>query len=88
MPPQSLVRSRKYFTQHQLFAILSLKTFLKVDYWGIAVVLKAFAELREDLTHKTEPRYSTLGKAEDWLLKKEALSTSSTVPSYPPSGPN
>src|SRR4051794_41901287 len=49
LPPYSSARSRKDFTQHQLFAILSLKTFLKVDYRGAVAVLKDFAERRADL---------------------------------------
>ena len=36
----------KDFTQHQLFAVLALKTFLKADYRGVAQVLADFAELR------------------------------------------
>lgn len=89
LPPYSSVRSRKDFTQHQLFAILSLKTFLKVDYRGVVAVLKDFAELRDDLglTHKV-PHYSTLSYAEGRLLKGGSSSTSSRAPSRPRSSPN
>lgn len=88
LPPYSSVRSRKDFTQHQLFAILSLKTFLKVDYRGVVAVLKDFAELRDDLALKKVPHYSTLSYAEGRLLKGGSSSTSSKAPSRPPSNPN
>lgn len=62
--------SRKDFTQHQLFALLVLKTFLKTDYRGLVQVLLDFRELREDLGLHKVPHYSTLCKAEQRLLKK------------------
>ena len=83
LPPYSSARSRKDFTQHQLFAILSLKTFLKVDYRGVVAVLKDFAELRDDLALKKVPHYSTLSYAEGRLLKGGPSSTSSKAPSRP-----
>jgi hypothetical protein len=85
LPPYSAVRSRKDFTQHQLFAILSLKTFLKVDYRGVVAVLKDFAELRDDLALKKVPHYSTLNYAHQRLLKGGPSSTSSRAPSRPQS---
>jgi len=88
LPPYSSARSRKDFTQHQLFAILSLKTFLKVDYRGVVAVLKDFAELRDDLALSKVPHYSTLSYAEGRLLKGGSSSTSSRAPSRPPSSPN
>ena len=83
LPAYSSARSRKDFTQHQLFAILSLKTFLKVDYRGVVAVLKDFAELRDDLALKKVPHYSTLSYAEGRLLKGGPSSTSSKAPSRP-----
>ena len=44
LPAYSAVRSRKDFTQHQLFAILALKIFLKTDYRGVVAFLGDFAE--------------------------------------------
>jgi len=88
LPAYSSARSRKDFTQHQLFAILSLKTFLKVDYRGVVAVLKDFAELRDDLALKKVPHYSTVCYAEGRLLKGGSSSTSSKAPSRPPSSPN
>ena len=49
LPAYSSKFSRKDFTQHQLFALLALKTFLKTDYRGVVQLLTDFAELREDL---------------------------------------
>ena len=83
LPPYSSARSRKDFTQHQLFAVLALKTFLKVDYRGVVAVLKDFAELRDDLALTKLPHYSTLCYAEGRLLKGGSSSTSSKVPSRP-----
>ncbi len=60
LPPYSAVRSRKDFTQHQLFAILSLKIFLKTDYRGVVAFLADFAELRAELGLKKVPHYSTI----------------------------
>ena len=62
--------SRQDFTQHQHFAILVLKSFLKTDYRGVVQFLADFRELREDLGLEKPPHYSTLCKAEQRLLKK------------------
>jgi hypothetical protein len=77
LPPYSSIRSRKDFTQHQLFAALALKTFLKTDYRGVVQFLKDFAELRADLGLAKVPHYSTLCYAEERLLKKGRSSASS-----------
>ena len=60
LPPYSSKYSRKDYTQHQLFALLALKTFLKTDYRGPTQMLADFAELREDLGLDEVPHYSTL----------------------------
>ena len=83
LPPYSAVRSRKDFTQHQLFAVLALKTFLKTDYRGVAQFLADFAEARTDLGLAKVPHYSTLCYAERRLLKKGRSSASSCVPLRP-----
>jgi len=83
LPPYSAVRSRKDYTQHQLFAILALKTFLKTDYRGVTQVLADFAELRGDLGLAKVPHYSTLSYAEQRLLKKGSSSSSSPAPPRP-----
>ncbi len=69
--------SRKDFTQHQLFAVLALKTFLKTDYRGVVAVLDDFAELRNDLGLSKVPDQSTLCYADQRLLKKGSSLSSS-----------
>jgi hypothetical protein len=84
LPAYSSKFSRKDFTQHQLFALLALKTFLKTDYRGVAQVLADFAELREDLGLAQAPHYSTLCYAAKRLLKKGSSSSSSSAPPRAP----
>jgi hypothetical protein len=83
LPPYSAVRSRKDFTQHQLFAVLTLKTFFKTDYRGIAQLLTDLADLRKDLGLTKVPHYSTLCYAASRLLKKGRSSSSSSAPPRP-----
>jgi hypothetical protein len=83
LPEYSAVRSRKDFTQHQLFAVLALKTFLKTDYRGVAQFLSDFTELRDDLGLTKVPHYSTLCYAAARLLKKGRSSSSSIAPPCP-----
>jgi hypothetical protein len=83
LPAYSSKYSRKDFTQHQLFAILALKTFLKLDYRGTEAFLKDFAEIRDDLGLSKVPHYSTLDYAEQRLLKKGRSSSSSSAPPRP-----
>ena len=70
LPAYSSKYSRKDFTQHQLFAALALKTFLKTDYRGIEAFLADFAEVRSDLGLAKVPDHSTLCYANKRLLKK------------------
>lgn len=83
LPPYSAVRSRKDFTQHQLFAILALKTFFQTDYRGITQLLTDLSDLREGLGLTKVPHYSTLCYAASRLLKKGRLSSSSSAPPCP-----
>jgi hypothetical protein len=83
LPPYSSKYSRKDFTQHQLFAALAVKTFLKTDYRGVAQFLADFAEIRTDLGLTDVPHYSTLCYAERRLLKKGSSSPSSCAPPRP-----
>ena len=73
LPPQSSRFSRKDFTQAQLFAILVLRQFFKVDYRGIVQLLQDPGELRDVLKLHKVPHYSTLCYAEGRLMKKGAL---------------
>ena len=49
LPAYSSKFSRRDFTQHQLLALLALKTFFKTDYRGLAQLVEDFPELRQDL---------------------------------------
>src|SRR5262245_43138246 len=79
LPPYSSARSRKDYTQHQLFALLALKTFFKTDYRGVAQLLRDFAELREELGLSKVPHYSTLCYAAG-RIKKGSSPCSCTAP--------
>ena len=83
LPAYSSKYSRKDFTQHQLFAVLALKTFLKTDYRGVVAALADFAELRDDLGLNKVPDHSTLCYAEQRLLKRGTSSSSSCAPLRP-----
>jgi hypothetical protein len=80
LPAYSSKFSRKDFTQHQLFALLALKTFFQTDYRGLIQLLDDFAELRQDLSLDKVPHFSTLCYAEQRLLKGGSSSCSSTGP--------
>ena len=69
----SCPKSPHKFTQPQLFAMLVLKQFFKLDYRGVVTWLSQWTELREALELKRVPNYSTLCYAEGRLLKKGAL---------------
>jgi hypothetical protein len=84
VPAYSCRTSRKDYTQHQLFAILALKTFLRTDYRGVVAVLHDFPELRADLGLAKVPHYSTLSYAERRLLKGGGSAASSAAPSAAP----
>jgi hypothetical protein len=84
LPAYSSKFSRKDYTQHQLFALLALKTFFKTDYRGLAELLRDFPELRADLGLRQVPHYSTLCYAEQRLLKKGSSSCSSSRPPRAP----
>src|SRR5438045_1776949 len=83
LPAYSSKYSRKDYTQHQLFAVLPLKTFLKTDYRGVVAVLDDFAEVRGDLGLAKVPDHSTLCYAEQRLLKRGTSSSSSCAPPRP-----
>jgi len=60
--------SPKKFTQHQLFACLVLKNFLKVDYRGVVAHLEDHPTLLALLELKFTPHFTTLQKASKRLL--------------------
>lgn len=69
LPRYSSRFSRREYTQHQHFAILVVRQFLRMDYRGITQTLSEWSELREALGLKQVPHYSTLCYAEQRLLK-------------------
>jgi len=84
LPPYSHPFSPRKFTQHQLFAILALKQFLRTDYRGVISMLSEWSELRQVLSLAGLPHYSTLCYAEKRLLKKTPLQDFSQAPSNLP----
>lgn len=60
--------SKHDFTQPQLFALLTVKQFLKTDYRGVVTLVAEWTELRHALHLKKVPHYSTLCYAEQRLL--------------------
>lgn len=69
LPRYSSHYSRHDFTQPQLFALLTLKQFLKTDYRGLITLVAEWTELRRALGLKKVPHYSTLCYAARRLLK-------------------
>ena len=65
--------SPKKFTQHQLFACLVLKEFLKTDYRGVAALLIDCCDLRQAIELNRVPHFTTLQKASDRLLRQPSL---------------
>ena len=70
----SCPKSPHKYTQHQLFACLVLKEFLKKDLRGFVQLLAEWSDLRQVLNLQRVPNYSTLCYAEKRLIKK-GLST-------------
>jgi len=72
LPAYSHACSPKKFTQHQLFACLTLKNFLRTDYRGVAAHLADHPALVEALNLVDVPHFTTLEKASKRLLKSAA----------------
>lgn len=68
LPRYSHPRSRHDFTQPQLFALLTLRQMLRLDYRGLVTLLTEWAELRRALGLRKVPHYSTLCYAAHRLL--------------------
>ena len=73
LPDYSHPKSPHKFTQPQLFAMLVLREFFKLDYRGLVTFVSEWAELRDALELKRVPHYSTLKYAADRLLKKNEV---------------
>lgn len=70
LPAYSSKHSRKDYTQPQLFAVLAVRKYLKLDYRSMEVRLGEWSELREAIGLAKVPDYSTLCLAEARLSKK------------------
>ena len=70
LPAYSCKFSPRRYTQHQHFAMLAVREFLKTDYRGLEQFLKDWAELRRALELEQVPDHSSLQKAAERLLKK------------------
>ena len=70
LPAYSSARSRRDYTQHQLFAVLALRQFFRADHRGIVAILADSSDLRGALGLARVPHYSTLAYAARRLLKK------------------
>jgi hypothetical protein len=82
LPRYGRPHAQRKFTQPQLFALLALREFLRLDYRGLVAWLGEWGELRRALGLRADalPHYTTLQKAHDRLLKGGAP----TVPWPPP----
>jgi hypothetical protein len=80
-PAYSSKFSRKDFTQHQHFARLALREFLRTDYRGLEAMLRDWGDLRDSLGLKKVPDHSTMQKAAERLLVKGGSMPSSARPS-------
>lgn len=71
LPAYSHRCSPKKFTQHQLFACLVLRNFLKTDYRGVVAQLQESPHLAAILGLEQIPHYTTLQKASKKLLASQ-----------------
>ena len=69
LPAYSHRSSPKKFTQHQLFACLVLKAFLKTDYRGLMACLQDSVAWCEAIDLANVPHYTTFQKAARRLLR-------------------
>jgi hypothetical protein len=81
LPAYSSKFSRHDFTQHQLFALLALREFLRTDYRGLEAMLRDWGDLRDALGLAKVPDHSTLQKAAGRLLVKGGSMSSLGGPS-------
>jgi hypothetical protein len=69
LPPYSHPSSPKKFTQHQLFACLVLKAFLRTDYRGLVACLQDAPDWCKAIELANVPHFTTLQKAARRLLR-------------------
>lgn len=73
LPAYSHEFSPRKFTQHQLFAILALKEFLRCDYRKVVALLQDCPELREAIGLGEVPHFTTLQKASRRMLASDNI---------------
>jgi hypothetical protein len=78
LPDYSSPFSPKKFTQPQLFTMLALRQFFKLDYRGTVQRLAEWRELRDVVGIDDVPDFSTLIHAEKRLLKSRRSLACST----------
>jgi hypothetical protein len=84
LPAYSSKFARRDYTQHQLFALLVLREFLRQDYRGLEQLLREWSDLRQALGLTKVPDHSTLQKAAQRLLEKKGSMPCSGRPSPRP----
>jgi hypothetical protein len=84
IPAFSSKFSPRRYSQHQPFALLALREFLKVDYRGLEQILKEWAELRAVLGLAKVPDHSTIQIAAEQLLEKGGPTSSCRGPCAAP----
>ena len=84
LPAYASKFSKKTYTQHQLFALLAVREFLRTDYRGLEQHLRDWSDLRAALGLRGVPDHSTLQKAADRLLQKSRPTPCSAPPSPRP----
>jgi hypothetical protein len=70
LPEYASKFSRREYTQHQLFALLAVRQFLRLDYRGTEQLTRDWSDLRHALGLARVPDHATLQRAADRLLKK------------------
>ena len=68
VPRFSHPRSPRTYTQHQLFALLAVRRYLRVDYRAMTTLASQWPELRTVIGLNRAPHYSTLCYAERRLF--------------------
>ncbi len=84
LPAYASKFSRRDFTQHQLFAILCLRSFFKTDDRGMVALLHDLSDLRSALGLARVPHPTTLFYAQQRLGKKGGSMRSRTRSSATP----
>lgn len=77
LPTYGSKYSRKDFTQAQLFTMLVMRQFFRLDYRGFTELLAEWSDLRKVLGLKKIPHHTTLVYAHRRLLEKGAFRRSS-----------